>query len=262
MRRHVRHLLLTAVLTLGCNGALVTPDTFDAGIDIAGDEPVVDAGVDQGSPDVPPDGGPDAPADAAACGCALSSDGWTLTMSLSCLCSVYGCAGSKSACGMNRVSYPSCGLVVDTTSTFGGPNLRVYDEFGNLVGEQYSSDTSDYFCPSDRSLHAARVRAGQFPDPSCAAEPCTCADGGSVCAPAMDAGAGDAPPADGGSGDAGSDASTSCAGDPFTGDNGTPGGLCSDSEFAAATCVSGNWKCPGTKIPVSQCGCFPGGGCT
>lgn len=246
-RRDVRYVLVATALMLGCRDGVLISSLPDSGTDTAGGEK--DAGVDQSASDVAGDGAPDA----AACGCSLSSDGWTLTMSWDCLCAAYGCAGSKPACGDHRVSYPSCGLTVDSTDTFGGPSLRVYDETGALVGTQYSSDTSDYFCPSDRSLSAARVRAGRFPAPSCAAEACTCADAGSSCAPATDAGQADA------GGDAGQDGATSCAGNPVTCGTGTPGGVCSDSNFEPQMCVNGQWTCRTGWFPVSQCGCFPGG---
>jgi len=259
MRRYLPCALYAATLTLGCNGALVTPNADADDNDAAGPD-IPDAGVDERPSDVAADL---AHADAAACGCTLSSDRLTLTMSWDCLCATYGCTAGRLACADDRVSYPSCGLEADTTNTIGGPWVRVYDETGALVGEQYASDTDNYVCPSDRSLMAPRVRAGRFPDPSCTPVPCTCADGATVCATPVDGGPADAGrDADVGTVDAGSDAPTSCSGTPVTCDTGTPGGICSDSDFEQATCVNGQWKCRGTKIPVSQCACFgicPGG---
>jgi len=246
-RRHVRSALLATALTLGCSDGTLVGSRPDSGTDTGGQR---DAGVDQSAADVPHD--------PAACGCELSADGWTLTMSWDCYCRAYGCTGARQACTAST-AYPSCGLVVDSSDTFGGPSLRVYDERGALVGAQYASDTSDYFCPSDRSLSAARVHAGRFPDSTCAAEPCTCVDGGSSCAPAVDAGRGDAGPSDAGS-DAGPDGAASCSGSPVTCGTGTPGGVCSDSNFEPQTCVNGQWTCRAGWFPVSQCGCFPGGG--
>jgi hypothetical protein len=207
---------------------------------------VTDSGADVG---VAADA--DASGDATACDCRVEN--LTLTMSWACFCAKFGCTDTEPACGPNRTTYPGCGLTADSTDPAGGPYISVWDENGALVGRQYSSDTSEYQCPSDPSQHALRVRAGRFPEASCSGVACTCTDNKTTCA-APDAGA-DA--SDGGGADAG------CSGTLFFCALGSPGGQCSDVG-QAAVCSNGQWTCPSGTIRTSECGCVgaPPPGCT
>lgn len=200
-------IVVFVAFALGCGSALTQPGSnggsggqgggrTDAGPDVG-----VDAVADA-SPDLAADTGPDVSGDAAACDCRVEN--FTLTMSWACFCAKFTCTDRQPACGSNRTAYPGCGLTADNLHTVGGPWISVWDESGALVGRHYSSDTSDYQCPSAPSLHAAQVRAGRFPDATCAEVPCTCTGGMTTCA----AGDGGADAYDGGGADAG------CSGTP------------------------------------------------
>lgn len=132
-----------------------------------------------------PDGGSDGPADAAACGCGLEADAGlspTLTMSWDCYCATFGCErGPGSAVCAAGHFFSACGLEFFTIETAGGPETWVFDASGALVGAELGSDSSEYSCPSDPSVRSYRLRAGRFPDPSCAMVECPCADGGAAC---------------------------------------------------------------------------------
>ena len=70
--------------------------------------------------------------------------------------------------------------------SYGGPEKRVYDSSGTLVGIRLSTEPSDFVCPSDptnASLQSGFLVSGQFPDASCPTIPCSCGDGGLTCPP-------------------------------------------------------------------------------
>jgi hypothetical protein len=80
----------------------------------------------------------------------------------------------------------ACGLYVYASGSYGGPEKRVYDSSGTLVGIRLSSEPSDFVCPSDptnASLQSGFLVSGQFPDASCETIPCSCGDGGLTCPP-------------------------------------------------------------------------------
>jgi hypothetical protein len=239
-------LVAFAAFVLGCGSVLAEPDGGAGGQ--GGSQ--ADSGPDRPI-DTAPDATPDGIVDAAACDCNVED--FTLTMSWACFCAKFGCAESQPSCLANRTWYPGCGLTVDTLDTVAGPNIAVWDANGVLVGGQYTSDTSYYQCPSDPSLQAGRVRAGRFPDASCPGAPCTCAEGQTTCAQ-PDAGV-DA--RDGGSTDAG------CSGSRVFCSVGSSGGTCSDVA-SPATCLDGQWTCPASTVPTTQCRCVgaPPPGCT
>jgi hypothetical protein len=83
----------------------------------------------------------------------------------------------------------ACGLNVFSSPSFGGPFQWVTDQSGTLVGIQLTTDAPPlYSCPSNPTLSALVVRAGRFPDTSCAVQDCAC-DAGGTCTAAQDAGA-------------------------------------------------------------------------
>lgn len=263
-----RLLVAAALLLFGCSSKALTGDgNSDARIDVP-----TDTGLDgPASIDTRIDGTPDA----AACGCHL--DGYTLVMSWECFCSAFGCTLPPPVCSGSRRFTTSCDLVTETLLTIGGPYIVVWDATGAVVGRQLTTDTTYFKCPSDASLEAGIVRAGQFPDATCGSISCDCVDGGATCPvlPALDAGtdAGpphidggpitlDAPMVDGGGADV-FDAGVGCTGQyPFC-VAGSPGGVCNDVG-QAPTCSNGVWVCPSGTIPTSQCACFgvPPPGCT
>lgn len=111
------------------------------------------------------DGGVDhlVAADPAACGCQL--DGATLTISWSCFCAQHDCAPQyNTPCTGNAQLTTGCGLRQITVQTIGGPEQWVYDESGDLVGEQLGTDDSEFVCPTDPSMIGFVLRAGQFAD--------------------------------------------------------------------------------------------------
>lgn len=124
------------------------------------------------------------PVDAPACSCHI--EGGVLMMTLGCLCEAGYCEPSAPPCSgpqgaAPRTSYPACGLTTVTQQTIGGPNAWVYDWAGKLVGKEMSGDSSWFVCPSDPNIKATHVRAGRFPEPTCAGTPCACADGVTTC---------------------------------------------------------------------------------
>jgi hypothetical protein len=126
----------------------------------------------------------------AACDCRVeASDAGlgdrVLTMSWSCYCASGYADGCKRtleeqcATGTRgRVDYPSCGLTVLQISGAFGPYEDVYDQDGKLVGAMASSDSNSYVCPNDPTLSGFVLRAGRFPEASCAPVPTTCLDAG------------------------------------------------------------------------------------
>jgi hypothetical protein len=111
------------------------------------------------------DGGGDHPVtgDPAACGCQV--DGPNLTISWSCFCAQHDCSSQPrvQCTGSGRVT-SGCGLVDISLETIGGPEQWVYDDSGNLVGEQLATDDGQFACPTDPSMVGFTLRAGQFPD--------------------------------------------------------------------------------------------------
>jgi hypothetical protein len=136
--------------------------------------------------------------DAADCQCHLGADGGAqvLTISWDCFCATYGCAPANSCADVSgfavqRTAYPSCKLTAYSIDPAGGPEIWVYDASGAEVGAQLSSDDSTFYCPSDHTLSAFRLRAGTFPDSTCQGSTCGCtagagggAGGASACSPA------------------------------------------------------------------------------
>jgi hypothetical protein len=128
-------------------------------------------------------------ADPAACGCRM--DGYTLVMSWDCYCQQYSCSSTtKPMCWGYAQWTNGCGLSEFSVETVGGPDRWVYDQSGNLVGAQQSTDEgSPYSCPTDPSLYSSSVRAGQFPDTCDSAVTCQCTpDGGDACVTPADGG--------------------------------------------------------------------------
>ena len=125
--------------------------------------------------------------DPAACGCRIDDDG-ALVMSWDCYCASSGCASSGCRGGP---SYLACGLTVAVQQGAAGPDLYVSDASGKLVGIQHTADIGFFSCPSDPSLRAGRMRAGQFPDPSCDKVSCSCPLGAQQCLVAGDGGTSD-----------------------------------------------------------------------
>jgi hypothetical protein len=119
--------------------------------------------------------------DATACACNLATDGATqvLTISWDCYCATYGCALANSCAAHNafrleRTTYPDCGFTTYVGGPAGGPEVWVHDATGAEVGAQMTLDNGYFYCPSDHTLRASRLRAGQFPDSSCQGITCDC----------------------------------------------------------------------------------------
>jgi hypothetical protein len=130
------------------------------------------------------------------CGCSVELYAGALGVSWDCFCQGRDCSrrlppGSACDGESSRVDYPGCGLTIISTPGVGGAvDLHVFDASGQLVGEQLSSDTPDFTCPSDPSFLSTggsnRLRSGRFPDGTCAAVacpqhdcgPCTSDEGG------------------------------------------------------------------------------------
>lgn len=118
--------------------------------------------------------------DPAACGCQVTD--YVLTMSLACYCQRYDCAQPEPSCAIYSLGR-GCGLTEYSEDTISGPEDWVYDQSGHLVGVQLSSDDSGWVCPTDPSMFASAVRAGQFPDSCQSFVACRCnGDGGTSCA--------------------------------------------------------------------------------
>ena len=133
------------------------------------------------------DGGLDhaAGGDPAACGCQLAAD--ALTISWACYCQQYDCANQpERSCGSSGYGQwtRGCGLDEYSFMTVGGPERHVYDQSGQLVGAQTSSDTTPFSCPTDSNLVSSSLRAGQFADTCDGAVTCVCdGDAGSCGTP-------------------------------------------------------------------------------
>ncbi len=69
----------------------------------------------------------------------------------------------------------------------GGVQKTVFNAMGAVVGRRYATDVYYDTCHG-ADIGFAAVEAGQLPDASCTAVPCSCA-GGVVTCPASDAGA-------------------------------------------------------------------------
>lgn len=126
-------------------------------------------------------------ADAAACSCQIV-DGVqrgpvlarVLTMSWACYCQKYDCTRPPS-CSPAGQWTRGCGLDEDTEQGSSGPESWVYDQSGQLVGVDLATDSDQWSCPSDPSMSASAVRAGQFPDTCNTAVTSSCpADGGAI----------------------------------------------------------------------------------
>jgi hypothetical protein len=95
-------------------------------------------------------------------------------MTWDCFCNRFGGCTEPLTCSAathERIDYASCGLSVVAGSS-SGVSSSVYDPSGALVGRTVVSDSTPYTCPSNPSLTAQSVRAGQFPDASCAGASC------------------------------------------------------------------------------------------
>jgi hypothetical protein len=132
--------------------------------------------------------------DPAACECQVAGN--TLTISMSCYCAQYDCTQSPFSLYCSEVSLGiGCGIVEVSAQTAGGLERWAYNDERTLVGVQLASDTADFTCPTDPSLHGYVLRAGGFPledgglpFQSCGSvTTCPCVDGKMNC-PAFDAG--------------------------------------------------------------------------
>lgn len=105
--------------------------------------------------------GPDHPtvADPAACGCSVS--GYTLTVSWSCFCQDHDCTTPRqAACPLLGQWTSGCDHQKYSISTIGGIESWVYDDTGQLVGEQLGTDDGIFACPTDPSLQGFILRSG------------------------------------------------------------------------------------------------------
>ena len=128
------------------------------------------------------DGGGTSP-DLGDCQCRLEGTNQSnnvLWMSLPCFCAAYRCDNYETMCHADpsnrmwdRFDHPACGLTVLrwTNTIFGFAWERVFDASRNVVGGMVTGDTF-FSCPSNPSLAAAQVRAGQFPSPECQGKSC------------------------------------------------------------------------------------------
>ncbi len=139
--------------------------------------------------------------DPAACGCQV--DGYTLTISWDCYCKQYDCTRTQlfvdQCSGSSTLWTYGCGFRELSAQTIGGPEAWVYTDAGQLIGAQLGTDTGDFTCPTDPSLHGYALRAGKFPLDTCEAQiPCPCVDGGASCPipPLPDGGPPSLPPID------------------------------------------------------------------
>jgi hypothetical protein len=102
-----------------------------------------------------------------------------LTMSWECFCAKFGCEQFGPTCGNDIESSIACGLRV--LELHGPQRTIVIDDADAVVGAAVYSDTLDYVCPDNASLHAFIARGGIFPDAGCSTTACSCADGGVIC---------------------------------------------------------------------------------
>ena len=171
--------LALAAFVVGCSGASNPPGP-DGGSGGHG------GGVVDSGPDLPPDG----PADAAACDCHVEN--YTLTMSWACFCAKFGCADPLPACNSHRRTP----RMRPGRRGFQRPLRTIPLRVGRKRRARRSRiwfGTSPYQCPSDPSIQGFSVRAGRFPDATCAEVACTC-NGTAMSCPIPDAGV-DAPSA-------------------------------------------------------------------
>jgi hypothetical protein len=109
-----------------------------------------------------------------------------LKISWACYAAIYGGGSRGNFCGVGGIWTSACGLDVYAFGSYGGPEKRVYDSSGTLVGVQLSTEPSYFVCPSDptnTSLQSGFLISGQFPDATCPTIPCSCSDGGLTCPP-------------------------------------------------------------------------------
>jgi hypothetical protein len=153
---------LTLTLTLMSVGAAGCSKSLES----------ADAGVDHG-----------VVADPAACGCEIV--GYNLTMSWDCFCKQYNCAVQQPvpSCTGRGGWTRGCGLAEFSIGTVSGPTRMVFDASGTLVGEEFGTDDGQFSCPTDPSMIAYSVRAGQFPDTCGDAGTCQCSGDGGGCDP-------------------------------------------------------------------------------
>jgi hypothetical protein len=124
--------------------------------------------------------------DPAACGCELGTDS-TLTISWDCYCKQYDCTVTQPFAdhcsgATSTLWTQGCGFREISVLTIGGLEQWVYTDAGQLIGAQLGTDTGEYTCPTDPSLHGYVLRAGKFPLDTCEAQtPCPCMDGGASC---------------------------------------------------------------------------------
>jgi hypothetical protein len=93
-----------------------------------------------------------------------------------------------------------CGIVEVSAQTIGRLERWAYNDERTLIGVQLGSDTADFTCLTDPSLHGSVLRAGGFPledgglpSYSCGSVTnCPCVDGKMNC-PAFDASTSAAP---------------------------------------------------------------------
>ena len=141
--------------------------------------------------------------DPAACGCQVAGN--TLTISMSCYCAQYDCTQSPFSLYCSDVSLGvGCGIVEVSAQTSGGLERWAYNDERTLIGAQLASDTADFTCPTDPSLHGSLLLAGGFPledaglqlpfAPCASVTTCPCVDGKMSC-PAFDASTSTAPDA-------------------------------------------------------------------
>src|SRR6185312_9927826 len=120
-----------------------------------------------------------------SCDSQLAAD--ALTISWACYCQQYDCASQpERSCGSSGYGQwtRGCGLDEYSFMTVGGPERHVYDQSGQLVGAQTSSDTTPFSCPTDSNLVSSSLRAGQFADTCDGAVTCVCdGDAGSCGTP-------------------------------------------------------------------------------
>ena len=112
----------------------------------------------------------------APCNCEVAD--LTLTVSWEC-CVAHFFFDRQVTCSNYVDSSMACGLTV--VELFGPQTTIVRDGFGAAIGGQRVSDTSDYVCPDDASLHALIVRGGVFPDAGCSESACSCVDDAIAC---------------------------------------------------------------------------------
>jgi len=125
-------------------------------------------------------------ADPAACGCHLDGPPPTavLTISWDCFCKTYGCTQPMpQSCGAWGGWVRGCGLSEYEVSTGYLGGRQAYDQAGQLVGAQYSTDTDTYVCPTDPSMRSYAVQAGTLLDNCSSTTMCKCNADAGTCDP-------------------------------------------------------------------------------